>query len=199
MKLPTAHIGYGAVLVAGALTLALTGCSGGSAGGGDQGPTLPDGVSGSTSLTTPKALSQDLHFAIGSDDAFVNPVAAGNGAHGVVVAIRNSGDEDIKIGRKVNVGPKNQWGSFDEVAGDILPVGDKMPKGCADQLNVNGVTLGSGTGDSRVIKAGETLVGCGTLTAKAYSGGKTLDVAISGPGGSKTYSQTVTVSNSFAE
>jgi hypothetical protein len=161
---------------------------------------MPDGVSGGTSITTPKQLSKDLNFAVGKDDAFVSSAAKSAGAHGAVVVVENTGDEAVKLGTSVHFGPKNVWGSLDGgTPGDFRVESDSLPKGCeVSGLSVNSADFVSRGRDSFTIKAHSSATACTVLTSAAAPKDGDLNVSIASADGSDL-SQTVSVGDTFSK
>jgi hypothetical protein len=185
-------------LAAGALTLmTLAGCSGGSGGS----VKMPDGVTGTTALSTPGELPKELHFAIGRDDDFLKAEAQKQGARGAVVAIENTSDKDINVGGSANLGAKSDWGDAGDVSyADFQIVQTKLPKGCdSTSLNsANSAYFGTSKGDTFTIKAGATAVGCTILTKAAGADAESVKVTLKSADGSDL-GQTVKVGDLFSK
>lgn len=167
-----------AVIGVAALATSLAGCSGGGAGA--AGPSFPDSVTGVTTITTPAKLSQDVRIAFGRDDAFITPEARKSHWRGVVVAMKNTGDEPVKVPSGVGFGEHKTWGNFDDghYPYEFAIKHEKQPKGC----NWAGGSVNEAHLDKHyppvTLQPGQTIYGCGLLTAAAFDPTKKLRVVV---------------------
>ncbi len=197
MKSSTHRSAVFAALVGASLIATIAGCASGS----DKAQvSMPDGVSGSTNLSTPKELSKDLNFAVGKDDEFVSSAAKSSGAHGVVVVVENTGDDDVKLGTSVHFGPKSAWGSLDGGApGDFRIDSSSLPKGCdVSGLSINSADFVSRGRESFTVKAHSSTAACTILTSAATPKDGDLSISIAAADGSDL-SQTVDVGETFSK
>jgi hypothetical protein len=191
MDLNTTRTRAAAIAMGAALLVTMAGCS----SGGSNSPKMP------VQIDTPKALSSDLHFAVGRDDDFITSNAKSQGAHGAVIVVENTSDDDVKIGPTVNLGPKAAWGSFGNgVASDYKVDSGKLPKGCSvNGFTANGADFASSSSSSYTVKAHETAVACTVLTPDAAPKDGALQVTITASSDDNGDEQAVKVGNLFSK